>query len=42
MPNPLMLPVSAATGAGLDEWIAWLEGRYAGMRRAGSGTGVRS
>ncbi|MGC4084313.1 MAG: hydrogenase nickel incorporation protein HypB [Vicinamibacterales bacterium] len=24
MPKPLMIPVSATTGAGIDRWIAWL------------------
>ena len=25
MPQPMMLPLSARTGEGLDEWIGWLE-----------------
>jgi hydrogenase nickel incorporation protein HypB len=27
MPKPAMLVVSAKTGAGIDEWIAWLRGQ---------------
>jgi hydrogenase nickel incorporation protein HypB len=27
MPNPIMIPVSAPRGKGLDEWIGWLRAR---------------
>jgi len=29
MPEPLVIPVSARTGQGIDRWIAWLEERRA-------------
>jgi hydrogenase nickel incorporation protein HypB len=37
MPNPVMLPVSARTGVGLDEWIAWLEAGYTKVTRGHQG-----
>ncbi len=29
MPRPAVIPVSAVTGAGIDQWMAWLESRRA-------------
>jgi len=26
MPKPVMIPVSATTGVGIDQWIRWLKG----------------
>lgn len=41
MPDPLMLPLSAATGAGVDRWIAWLERRRAEVPRASTTPGAQ-
>jgi len=35
MPKPLMFPVAARTGEGMERWFAWLEERRAGVVRAG-------
>lgn len=34
MPEPVMIPVSATTGEGIERWVAWLENRRAGVRAA--------
>jgi hydrogenase nickel incorporation protein HypB len=34
MPEPLLLPLSALTGVGVDSWVAWLDGRAAARARA--------
>jgi hydrogenase nickel incorporation protein HypB len=36
MPDPVWLPVSAETGAGLDDWLAWLAARRATTPAAGA------
>ncbi|HUR32794.1 MAG TPA: hydrogenase nickel incorporation protein HypB [Vicinamibacterales bacterium] len=40
MPKPAMIPVSAATGQGVDQWVQWLAGlRLAGQVSAGVARG---
>jgi hydrogenase nickel incorporation protein HypB len=34
MPNPVLLPVSARTGEGIDRWLGWLEERRTATVRA--------
>ncbi len=41
MPRPVMIPLSAKTGLGLDDWIAWLDERRALRREVGYGAAAR-
>ncbi|MCP4656072.1 MAG: hydrogenase nickel incorporation protein HypB [bacterium] len=34
MPEPAMIPVSAMTGEGIDQWLGWIEERWAAEPRA--------